>query len=201
MTTDRDVPITREEAKAQLALWVEIERGQYAGPKWEEENDALQEEVVRNGEWVNFPFSYLQRCRMGLDQPAARQALGKVITSCSSLLERAIEIYGDMPQPGVSSTEGALPWIRDPEPDVEGTASPKDLHFPAPIEVEGPSGKKFLRDVPPTPGLPGKHGETRTGLQPGTYEGGSWCASPTNDPDHCTSSVCREQGACLRLHD
>lgn len=120
MTTDREDPIDRIEAKAQVALWIEEERNTYATPKWEEEHDKLQEENVRSGEWINFPFSYLQRCRMGLDQPAARQALGKVITSCTSLLERAVEIYGDMPKPGVSSTEGALPWDRNPEPDVSG---------------------------------------------------------------------------------
>lgn len=118
--TDRTTPIDRAEAKAQVALWIDEEREQYATPKWEEENDALQEQNVRNGEWINFPFSYLNRCRMGLEHPAARQALGKNITSSMSLLERAVEIFGDMPKPGVSSTDGALPWVREPEPDVSG---------------------------------------------------------------------------------
>lgn len=120
--TEIDRPTNREEAKAHLALWIEEERNGYATQKWEVDNDALQEQNVRSGEWINFPFSYLQRCRMGLDQPAARQALGKCITSSMSLLERAIEIYGPMPKPAVSTTEGALPWeVQEPEPDEQGS--------------------------------------------------------------------------------
>lgn len=119
--TERTEPIDRAEAKVQVALWIEQERDEYATPKWEEENDALQEQNVRDGNWINFPFSYLQRCRIGLEHPAARQALGKNITSSMSLLERAVEIFGDMPMPGVSTTDGVIPWNREPEPDEGGS--------------------------------------------------------------------------------
>lgn len=122
--TERTTPLDREEAKAQVALWIEEERNGYATQKWEEDNADVQAANVRDGNWLNFPFSYLNRCRIGLEHPAARQALGKVITSCTSLLERAVMIYGDMPKPGVSSTDGALPWTREPEPDESGSIHP-----------------------------------------------------------------------------
>lgn len=116
-----DPHMTRQEANAHVALWIEQERNGYATQKWEVDNADIQHHNVISGEWINFPFSHLQRAKMGLEHPAARQALGKCITSATALLERACTLFGPMPKPAVSSTEGALPWEVEPEPDESGS--------------------------------------------------------------------------------
>lgn len=87
-----------------------IERRVYADPKWDEKHLELHKQKVRDGEWYNHVYSYLERAKnMGLDTPQGRQALGKVLTSGAHILETAVEELGDMPKPGYTSGE-IHPW-------------------------------------------------------------------------------------------
>ncbi len=56
--------------------------------------------------WADFTGNYLQRAVIfGFDSEKGRQALGKACVTILHTLETAIEIYGDMPKPGVTSGE------------------------------------------------------------------------------------------------
>lgn len=107
-----------EHANAHVKLWVELERASYAVKKWEVDNAELQRQVIEDGTWVNFPHSCLQRAMgMGLDTPQGRQALGKVISTCESLLARAVDFHGPMPKPGTPSGE-VEEWGHDENPEI-----------------------------------------------------------------------------------
>lgn len=88
-----------------------MERRAYSDKKWGQQHKKLHIEKVKDGEWYNHVYSYLQRAhQFGLDTPEGRQALGKVLTSGVHCLETAVEEFGDMPRPGRSSTDPLEEW-------------------------------------------------------------------------------------------
>lgn len=168
-----ELAMTLNEAKAQLALWIEQERAEYAGPKWEDQNRTLQEEIVQTGQWANHVFSYVKRAEgMTLSTLQGRQQLGKVITSATSLLEHAMMIYGDMPRPGVSSTDGALPWDREPAHGVSRSERVCSKCGCVASDELSDCDSEFHAWA-----LRGPHKLPE-------------CASPTNDPAHCPNQTC-----------
>lgn len=103
--------------RAQLRIWLTRERNTYADAKWDGNFDDRKRAEVRSDPhitdenwWMDFLPSYWQRARvLGLDTPQGRQALAKLIVTYCSLLECAIEEFGDLPAPGHSSGN-IHPW-------------------------------------------------------------------------------------------
>jgi hypothetical protein len=109
--------VTVDEAREQVAKWIATERAEYADTKYSEEAEARHKLILEtqnfglDGEWMVFIGGYLKRAQLqGLDSLQGRQALGKAIVTCMHALETAVQYHGPMPKPGVSSTEGVLPW-------------------------------------------------------------------------------------------
>lgn len=115
-------------ANEHVKTWVAEERDAYASKKWEVDNADRQREVIEDGTWVNFPASYISRAEgMGLDTPQGRQALGKVISTCESLLARAVTMYGGMPEPGLPSGEIVEDWCKIRKKNPEVVPSPEGM--------------------------------------------------------------------------
>lgn len=112
-----------QQARDQLDKWIELERTLYADVKFaddEENRTKLIAELQRGNHevWTQFAFQYLDRVNlMGLNSRNGRQALGKAVITLHHLLETAIMLFGDMPQPGVPSGEFQV-W-QEVKPDAE----------------------------------------------------------------------------------
>lgn len=99
-------PTTRGE----LLAWIAAERALYADIKFSDENRAFLVDAMRQEKlgpiWMGFIGNYLKRAELfGLDTLQGRQALGKTIVTLLHCLETAIDEFGPMPTPGVSSGE------------------------------------------------------------------------------------------------
>jgi hypothetical protein len=54
--------------------------------------------------WFQQVYQYVKRAEiLGLDNPLGRQAIAKGLSTMFGLVERVIEVYGELPPPGVSS--------------------------------------------------------------------------------------------------
>lgn len=100
------IPTAREELQA----WIVTERATYADIKFSDENRAFLIKAMREEKlgpiWMGFIGNYLKRAELfGLDTLQGRQALGKTIVTLLHCLETAIDEFGPMPAPGVSSGE------------------------------------------------------------------------------------------------
>lgn len=103
--------------REQLGLWLQIERSVYADAKFAEAGENRLQLIEAMGNegfgdtWMDFAGNYIKRAQLfGADTLQGRQAMGKAIVTLMHMLETAILVYGDMPAPGVSSTEGAREW-------------------------------------------------------------------------------------------
>lgn len=113
--------IQSQMARDQVGLWISLERIQYADTKYKdgEDNRAKLIEAMKtegfseDGVWMGFLGNYIRRAQLfGVDTLQGRQALGKAITTAMHCLETAVMVHGDMPLPGVSSSDGAQEWLR-----------------------------------------------------------------------------------------
>jgi len=110
--TSDDIALIR----THLLEWIAIERREYADVKYAEDGDnrAMLKKAMEDGDWqrwTDFAGNYVRRAEMfGLNTLQGKQALGKAIVTLMHTLETAIEFYGDMPKPGVSSTDGVSEW-------------------------------------------------------------------------------------------
>lgn len=106
-----------EQAREHLQEWIGLERGGYADRKYEEGGanrtkliQAMETEGFGNT-WMDFAGNYIKRAQLfGADTLQGRQAMGKAIVTMMHMLETAVVVHGDMPAPGVSSTEGVQEW-------------------------------------------------------------------------------------------
>lgn len=120
-----DLPKSVVEARAHVRAWVDLERGKYADNQQDGKfkdgtiGGELRDTLIENANWTDllaFVANYTKRAEMfGLDTEQGRQALGKVLTSATNILEKACEQYGPMPDPGHSSGE-VQPWLSCPYP-------------------------------------------------------------------------------------
>jgi hypothetical protein len=120
-----DLPKPVVATRAHVRAWIDLERARYAdnqqGGKFQDGTPGgdLRDEIIKGGEWtrtLTFVMNYVKRAElMGLDSEQGRQALGKAITSATNILEKAVEFYGPMPDPGHSSGE-VQPWLNCPYP-------------------------------------------------------------------------------------
>lgn len=115
---ERQADLARIAARMNVAEWIATERREYSDEKYAEETEARHKLILEtqnfglDGEWMVFIGGYLKRAELlGLDTSAGRQALGKAIVTCLHALETAVQYVGPMPQPGVSSTDGAKEWV------------------------------------------------------------------------------------------
>lgn len=108
------------DARAQLRIWLAEERRGHADTKYnpsfradQEGGLTIDDGALSDGSWwMRFIPNYLSRVQMlKLSTPRGRQAMGKLITTLCNCLEVAIDLYGDMPQPGCPSGE-IRPWRR-----------------------------------------------------------------------------------------
>lgn len=102
-------------AREHVHAWIDYERRTYADLKYAEGKpieEALKKDAEQNPRMEAdgyqdidlFISNYLSRVKIfGLDTPSGRQAMGKLIVTLTDHLERAVEIHGPMPMPGVSS--------------------------------------------------------------------------------------------------
>lgn len=120
-TPDNKELFARMAARANVAEWIGIERKEYSDVKYATGSEPRHRAILdmrnfgldENGEWWTFITSYLRRAQLqGLDTMEGRQAFGKTIVTMLHALETAVEVHGPMPQPGVSSTDGARKWDR-----------------------------------------------------------------------------------------
>lgn len=114
---------TNAAARAHLLEWLQIERETYADvEKYSDEHATRQAQVkelveqgfVLDGMWDHFFMSYYQRMltsMFDIRTPKGRQAAGKLVVALMHMLETSIEHCGPMPQPGISSSEGAPAWV------------------------------------------------------------------------------------------
>lgn len=96
--------------RADLQKWIAVERATYADIKFSDENRAFLIDAMRVERlgpiWLGFIGNYLKRAELfGLDTLQGRQALGKTIVTLLHCLETAMDEFGPMPAPGVSSGE------------------------------------------------------------------------------------------------
>lgn len=104
--------MTDLDAREHLREWLQVERTQYADKKYNYNEggqqfllDALRDEGLGDT-WLNFIFNYIKRAELvGIQNFLGRQYLGKAIVTLMSCLEKSIEIYGPMPEPGHPSGE------------------------------------------------------------------------------------------------
>lgn len=113
------------DSREHIRAWIDFERRTYADLKYGEGtvgDDALRHDVATNPTMDTTPANvdidlfvgnYMSRVRlMGLATPNGRQAMGKLIVTLIDHLERAVDVYGPMPAPGVSSGT-ILEWQGD----------------------------------------------------------------------------------------
>jgi hypothetical protein len=108
------------EAREHVRKWIEQERAHYADTKYKdgEPNRAMlidateTEGFSEDGKWMGFLGNYIRRAQLfGIDTLQGRQALGKAIATAMHCLETSVMVYGDMPQPGMSSSDGVKEWV------------------------------------------------------------------------------------------
>lgn len=98
-----------ERARVLVDRWVRLERMEYADKKWAENPDNRAEAISRMREadfdwWTDYVQQYLHRSRLlGWETPQGRQALGKTLQTLHHLVETAVLVFGDMPDPGHES--------------------------------------------------------------------------------------------------
>ena len=101
-------------ARDQLRVWLAKERREYADSKYDEQDenhrrlmlDMQNLGITEYSEHWGFITNYLKRAQLlGLDNPLGRQALGKTIVTLMHTLERAIEVFGPLPEAGYPSGE------------------------------------------------------------------------------------------------
>jgi hypothetical protein len=110
-------------SRAQLRIWIARERRGHADEKYDHQAhlDRIESLMADDGAlcddgwWMRFIPRYFERARMfKLSTPQGRQAMGKYIVTLCHCLEYAIELYGDMPEPGHTSGE-IRPWRSLPD--------------------------------------------------------------------------------------
>lgn len=63
-----------------------------------------KEGVSSDSYWFQQVYQYVKRAEvLGLDNPLGRQAIAKALSTMFGLVERVVEVYGELPPPGVSS--------------------------------------------------------------------------------------------------
>jgi hypothetical protein len=105
-------------ARMNVATWLGTERREYADVKYAEDGESRLKLEMQNfglsedGEWWVFITNYLKRAQLlGLDTTGGRQAMGKCIVTMMHALETSVEVFGELPKPGVPS--GTIEkWVR-----------------------------------------------------------------------------------------
>lgn len=108
--------ISHEAATKQVADWIEIERRDYAGGIKYAETSVNRTKAIEDmqangldGDWIIFISNYIRRAELlRVETPQGRQALAKAIVTLMHCLETAVQVYGNMPTPGVPSGEIAV---------------------------------------------------------------------------------------------
>lgn len=95
-----------------VAEWIATERREHADVKYGEGTEAKAlvdkqfEDEGLGDDSLNFILNYLKRAELfGMHTPQGKQAMGKLIVTCTAYLERAVMLHGPMPKPGVPSGE------------------------------------------------------------------------------------------------
>lgn len=101
-------------SRQQLRMWIGRERAVYAdqSPKYGAETETRRQLIQDMREQgfgerhVDLCLQYVKRAQvLGAETHQGRQAMGKAIVSLMHLLETAICVHGDMPEPGHPSGE------------------------------------------------------------------------------------------------
>lgn len=99
-----------------------VREHEYTLAKFGQEQDNLHIEDFNlvgtdgNDWWQQQLDTYLHRARiLGLSNPGGRQALAKYVSTALGMLTACVEVYGDLPEPGVSSGEIKMPNTSDSE--------------------------------------------------------------------------------------
>lgn len=99
-----------------IMRWLERERFEYQPGKFDyseggEDRQKIQEFNDREHPydkmyWTAQLENYLYRAYvLGFDTPAGRQALAKHAATAVAMVEAMVEVYGELPEPGVTSGE------------------------------------------------------------------------------------------------
>lgn len=87
--------------------WIEHEHHVYQISKTPPEMDDARTQFTPEA-WEEIIGMYLHRARiLGLDNPLGRQSIAKAAATVCGYAESVVRVYGDLPEPGVSSGENA----------------------------------------------------------------------------------------------
>lgn len=102
-----DPPPHFDPAAAQVFTWLVAER-RYQVRKFgtDLDDEHTRQGLDERGWWWRQLTNYFGRANvLGLEHPAGRQALAKFTATACGLLESAVRVHGDLPEPGVPSGE------------------------------------------------------------------------------------------------
>lgn len=101
---------------ADLLEWFRLEWA-YQLEKFDREHDVAHTrallDTTRPDEWKGYIDNYYQQAMLlGIQNPRGRQRLAKAVATMIAELFQVTEMFGDLPEPGHSSTDDLVEWKR-----------------------------------------------------------------------------------------